>query len=92
MARVVGRVVTGRKMKSVHFMLVIAFASFEMSKWKLKVVLYWIKVGILKRVSEIYHICFWDCRCVKSSILCKIKGFLININVYQCHCFLKEGK
>ena len=50
--KLVGQVVTGGKMKLVHFMLVIAYALFEMSKWNLKVARYWIKVDILKRFAE----------------------------------------
>ena len=46
-------------MKLVHFMVVIAFASFEVSKWKHKVALYWIKIDILNRFSEnLSSLCF----------------------------------
>ena len=46
-------------MKLVHFMLVIAYASFEVSKWKLKVSPYWIKVDILKRFAKnLSYLCF----------------------------------
>ena len=41
-----------RKMKLVHFMLVIVYALFEMLKWNLNVARYWIKVDILKRFAE----------------------------------------
>ena len=39
-------------MRLVHFILVSAFDSFQMSKTKLKVALYWIKVDILKHFAE----------------------------------------
>ena len=50
--KLVGRVVTGEEMRSMHFMMVIAFDSFQMSKMKLKVASYWIKVYILKQYTE----------------------------------------
>ena len=50
--KLVGRVLTGRKMRSVLFMLVIAVYSFHMLKTNLKLALYWIKVDILKQFAE----------------------------------------
>ena len=47
-------------MKSVHFMLVISFDSFQMSKTKLKVAPYFIKVDILKLFAKIFHICILE--------------------------------
>ena len=39
-------------MKLVHFMLVIAYVSFEMSTWKLKVALYGTRVDNIKWFAE----------------------------------------
>ena len=39
-------------MRSVRFMLVIAFYSFQMSKTNLKVGPYWINIDILKHFAE----------------------------------------
>ena len=52
MTKLVGRVVTGGEMRSVHFILVIAFDSFQMPKTKLKVDPCWIKVDSLKNFAE----------------------------------------
>ena len=46
------RLITDGEIRSVHFMLVIAFDSFQMSKRMLKVAPYWIKIDILKRFAE----------------------------------------
>ena len=46
-------------MRSVHFMLVIPFDSFQISKTKLKVASYWIKVEILKQFDEICSYLFF---------------------------------
>ena len=48
--KLVGRVVTGEKIRSVYFMPVIAFDSFQISKTKLKVAL----VDILKQFPEYF--------------------------------------
>ena len=50
--KLVGRAVKSGKMRSAHFILVIAFNLFQMSKTKLKVVPYWIKVDVLKQFAE----------------------------------------
>ena len=47
-----GRVVTGGELRSVHFMLVIAFDLLQMSKTKLNVAPHWIKVDNLKLFAE----------------------------------------
>ena len=52
--KLVGRVVRGGKIRSMHFMLVTAFDSFQMSKTKLRVAPYWIKVDILKQFPKYF--------------------------------------
>ena len=52
MSKLVGQVVKGWKMRSVQFMLVIAFDSFQMSKAEVKVAFFRIKVEILKQFAE----------------------------------------
>ena len=46
------RVLTGREMNLVHFLLVIAFDSFQMSKTEIKLAPYWMKVNMLKQFAE----------------------------------------
>ena len=67
------RVVTAGEMKSVHFMLVIASDSFQMSKTKLKVAVYWIKVDKLKQFAENFSYLSFGTSCVVAAPLSSIR-------------------
>ena len=47
-------------MRSMHFMPVIVFDSFQTSKTKLKVASHWTKVDILDSFLNIFHICLLE--------------------------------
>ena len=64
-----GLVITGKEMRPVHFMLVIAFDSFQMSTTKLKVAPDWMEVDILKQFAEnLVIFIFENRRCVVAAI------------------------
>ena len=81
------------EIRSVDFMpVIIAFDSFQMSKTKLKVALYWIKVSILKQFAENFSYLSFGTVDVWGQLICRIKGFLMTMSVQEYHCCLKEGK
>ena len=57
-------------MRSMHFMPVIVFVSFQMSKTNLKVASYWIKADILKQFTEYFCICLLELQMCEGSIFC----------------------
>ena len=57
-------------MRSMQFMPVIVFVSFQMSKTNLKVASYWIKVDILRQFAEYFCICLLELQMCKGSIFC----------------------
>ena len=79
-------------MRSVHFMPVIVFDSFQMSTTKLKVAPYWITVDTLKQFTENFSYLSFETVDVYWHMLCLIKGVVMKISVCEYHCCLKEGR
>ena len=78
-------------MRSVHFLMAIAYDLFQMSKTKLKVA-YWIKVDILKQYTKNFSYLSFGTVDVYWQHACHIKGFLMKISVCEYHYCLKDGK